>query len=82
VNAPDKQRVQSAPCVSRLYYDWQVRHILPRGDGMNERDSKVVKNALLEIKLYINQQLYNKGAITEEMYMKAKERIIKGTPHN
>jgi hypothetical protein len=49
---------------------------------MNERDSKVVKNALIEIKLYINQQLYNKGAITEEMYIKAKERIIKGTPHN
>ena len=32
----------------------------------------------IEIKLHINRRLYEKGCITEEMYTKAKEMILKG----
>lgn len=36
------------------------------------------KNAfLIEVKLSINHSLFEKGYITEEMYTKAKELIIK-----
>jgi len=31
-----------------------------------------------EIKLHINQKLFEKGAITQEMYTKAKDLILKG----
>ena len=33
--------------------------------------------AIVEIKLRINQRLYQKGALTEEMYTRAKELILK-----
>ena len=36
-----------------------------------------LKLAIIEIKLHVNQQLYQKGALTEEMYTKAKELILK-----
>ena len=32
----------------------------------------------LEIKLHINTQLYKKGAISEEMYKRAIDLILKG----
>ncbi|MCL2499155.1 MAG: hypothetical protein FWE90_02340 [Defluviitaleaceae bacterium] len=31
-----------------------------------------------EVKLHVNRRLYQKGVITEEMYVKAKEIILKG----
>jgi len=34
--------------------------------------------AIVEIKLHVNQKLYQKGVLTEEMYTKAKELILKG----
>ncbi len=33
--------------------------------------------AIIEIKLAVNKNLYEKGFITEEMYTKAKEMILK-----
>ena len=41
-------------------------------------DNYVTESILLETKLLINQRLYDKGAITEEMYTRAKEIFIKG----
>lgn len=35
------------------------------------------KDFEMKIKLHINQKLYEKGHITSEMYMKAKEMIYK-----
>jgi len=40
--------------------------------------SKEMNSFFVEIKLNINHKLYEKGYITEEMYVKAKELIIKG----
>ena len=37
-----------------------------------------LKLAIIEIKLHINRKLYQKGALTEEMYTRAKEMILKG----
>ena len=37
----------------------------------------VIKSFLIEIKLSINHKLFVNGYITEEMYTKAKEIIIK-----
>jgi len=36
-----------------------------------------LNNAVVEIKLFVNRRLYEKKAITEEMFTKAKEIIIK-----
>jgi len=36
-----------------------------------------MKDFTMEIKLSINHRLFEKGHITEEMYVKAKELIIK-----
>jgi uncharacterized protein YqgQ len=36
------------------------------------------KELEIEIKLHINKRLYEKGLITEEMYTRAKEIILKG----
>ena len=36
-----------------------------------------LKLAIIEIKLNINQKLYQKGILTEEMYTRAKELILK-----
>ena len=54
-----------------------------RGEAMNAQSSPTmnedaVKAAIIEIKLCINQKLYQKGALTEEMYTTAKELILKG----
>jgi hypothetical protein len=35
-----------------------------------------LKNVEVEIKLHINQRLYEKGLITEEMYSEAKNYIL------
>ena len=43
-------------------------------DAINE---DAVNLAIVEIKLYINHRLYSKGALTEEMYTKAKDIILK-----
>lgn len=37
-----------------------------------------LKSAEAEIKLHINTKLYEKGVITYDMYIKAKELILKG----
>lgn len=41
-------------------------------------NENALQTIIIEIKLHINQQLYQKGALTEEMYVKAKELILKG----
>ena len=46
----------------------------------NEKEKEHQKNMeafILEVKLSINHSLFEKGYITEEMYTKAKEIIIK-----
>jgi len=46
---------------------------------MNKEDerSDKINTFLTEIKLSVNHRLFEKGHITEEMYVKAKELIIK-----
>ena len=44
-------------------------------DKINEA---ALKLAIVEIKLAVNRKLYERKAITEEMYLKAKELILKG----
>ena len=39
---------------------------------------KNTKELEVEIKLHINKRLYELGLITEEMYTRAKEIILKG----
>lgn len=39
--------------------------------------NKAMNSFLIEVKLSINHSLFEKGYITEEMYTKAKELIIK-----
>jgi replicative DNA helicase len=41
-------------------------------------DEAAMKRAIIEIKLAVNQSLYAKKAITEEMFQKAKEMILRG----
>lgn len=36
-----------------------------------------VKLVIIEVKLHVNQRLFEQGFITEEMYTKAKEIILK-----
>ncbi|MCL2580222.1 MAG: hypothetical protein FWE32_09380 [Oscillospiraceae bacterium] len=40
-------------------------------------DQNALSALLIEVKLSVNRRLFEKGRITEEMYIKAKERIIK-----
>ena len=40
-------------------------------------NEETVKTAIIAIKMRINQRLYEKGALTEEMYTRAKDIIIK-----
>jgi len=40
-------------------------------------NNTAVKHVIIEIKLHINQKLYQNGAITEEMYTKARKLILK-----
>lgn len=41
------------------------------------KNTKEMNSFLIEVKLSINHTLFEKGYITEEMYTKAKELIIK-----
>ena len=41
-------------------------------------DEGAVKLVIAEVKLHVNQRLFEQGYITEEMYTKAKEIILKG----
>lgn len=41
------------------------------------KEDKAMNTFLIEVKLSINHKLFEKGYITEEMYTKAKELIIK-----
>lgn len=41
------------------------------------KKDKAMNTFLIEVKLSINHKLFEKGYITEEMYTKAKELIIK-----
>lgn len=41
-------------------------------------DKEAVKIVIIEVKLHVNQRLFEQGYITEEMYTKAKEIILKG----
>ena len=45
----------------------------------NELNREALRLLYREIKLHINRKLYERGAITEEMYAKAGEWIMKGT---
>jgi len=56
-------------------YIWIEVKSMSNTPTVNENALKLV---IIEIKLYINQKLYQKGALTEEMYTKAKELILKG----
>ena len=42
-----------------------------------EIDENAEKLFLIEVKLHINTKLYEKGFLTEEMYIRAKELIVK-----
>ena len=41
-------------------------------------DENAMESVTIEVKMHINQRLFQKGAITEEMYTRAKELILKG----
>ena len=41
------------------------------------KQRKAINSFLIEVKLSINHTLFEKGYITEEIYTKAKELIIK-----
>lgn len=48
--------------------------------GLKEvTNENALKLAIVEIKLQVNRKLYEKKIITEEMFAKAKELIVKGT---
>ena len=42
-----------------------------------KQNEQAMNTFLVEVKLSINHKLFEKGHITEEMYVKAKELIIK-----
>lgn len=49
-------------------------------DSAGFSDDTLSKNKLafiMEVKLSVNQQLFDKNLITEEMYNRAKEQIIR-----
>jgi hypothetical protein len=41
-------------------------------------DEEALKHVIIEVKLHVNQRLFEQGYITEEMYTKAKEIILRG----
>lgn len=41
-------------------------------------NQEAVNLVVIEVKLHINQRLFEQGYITEEIYTKAKEIILKG----
>lgn len=45
---------------------------------MTERiNQKKLEQVIIEIKLSVNRNLFERGILTEEMYIKAKELILK-----
>ncbi len=48
---------------------------------INEIDSNI-NSTKTELKLAVNKSLYLKGVITEEMYIKAKEALIRAPMSN
>jgi len=44
--------------------------------GSNIINEAALELAIVEIKLHINQRLYQKGLLTDEMYIRAKELIL------
>ena len=44
---------------------------------MKEEQKKVMDEYEIQVKLHINERLYNKGLISQELYDKAKKIIIK-----
>jgi len=50
------------------------------GQGLEQNINKTALNlALIEVKLAINRRLYEQKAITQEMYQKAQELIMRST---
>jgi len=45
-----------------------------RAPAVNE---DALKSVITELKLSVNQKLYQKGLLTDEMYTRAKELILK-----
>jgi len=43
-----------------------------------QTNEKAKSNLIAEVKLTINQRLFEKNIITEEMYIRAKEIILRG----
>lgn len=41
-------------------------------------NENALKLAIIEIKLYVNRRLFEKGVLTKELYMKANDFILKG----
>ncbi len=50
-------------------------------NGQNKLQSNITL-AKTDVKLAVNKSLYMKGIITEEMYIKAREMLIKTAPTN
>jgi len=48
-------------------------------NGSRAANESAMQLLITEIKLHVNQKLYQKGAITEEMYTRAKDLILKDT---
>lgn len=44
---------------------------------MTDEQKKVMNEYEVQVKLHINEQLYDKGLISQELYDKAKKIIIK-----
>lgn len=44
---------------------------------MTVEQKNIMDEYEVQVKLHINEQLYNKGLISKELYDKAKKRIIK-----
>jgi hypothetical protein len=42
-------------------------------------DETAMNHAVIEVKLAVNRKLYERKAITEEMYIKAKDMILRGS---
>ncbi len=44
---------------------------------MTIEEKHIMEEYEIQVKLHINEQLYNKGIISKELYQKAKKMIIK-----
>jgi hypothetical protein len=61
-----------------LFLKVSLSNRLYRGGVKMVLNEEVVKIVIIEVKLHVNQRLFEQGYITEEMYTKAKEIILKG----